>query len=43
VEDKKGKKFSKVPLTKRKAVRQRIAIAISESKKNNKDASYYFA
>jgi len=43
VEDKKGKKLSKDGLTKTKAERQRIAIAISESNRNHKDPSYYFA
>jgi hypothetical protein len=39
-----GKKFSNGPLTKQGAMRQRIAIAISEHKKNpNKPMRYFFA
>jgi len=42
VQDEKGKKFSKHPLAKVMAQRQREAIAISESRKKGKNASYYF-
>ena len=39
-----GEIFSKKPLTKQKAMRQRIAIAISEHKKNpEKSMKYWFA
>lgn len=38
-----GKVFSNKPLTKAKATKQRIAIAISEQKQNpKKPMSYYF-
>lgn len=42
VEDKKGKKFSKHPLTKKMATRQRVAIALSEARKTGKPVSTYF-
>ena len=42
VEDKKGKMFSNRPLTKKMATKQRIAIALSESRKTGKPASAYF-
>ena len=42
VENKKGEKFSKKPLTKKMAKKQRVAIALSESKKTGKPASYFF-
>ena len=42
VEDKKGKKFSKKPLSKKMAEKQRVAIALSESKMTGKPMSYYF-
>tara|TARA_R110002126_G_scaffold193088_1_gene341371 strand:- start:348 stop:524 length:177 start_codon:yes stop_codon:yes gene_type:complete len=39
-----GETFSKKPLTKQKAMRQRIAIAISEHKQNpEKPMRYFFA
>jgi hypothetical protein len=38
----KKKCFSKNPLTKKKAQKQRIAIALSESRKTGKPASNYF-
>lgn len=38
-----GKEFSKKPLTKQQAMRQRIAIAISEHKQNpTKPMRYFF-
>lgn len=43
VRDAKGKEFSNRPLTKKMATKQRIAIALSESKKTGKPASAYFA
>jgi hypothetical protein len=43
VEDPKGKKFSNRPLTKKVAQKQRIAIALSESRKTGKSPSLYFA
>jgi hypothetical protein len=42
VEDKAGKKFSNKPLTKKRAEKQRIAIAISESKKTGKSIDKFF-
>ena len=42
VENKKGKKFSKKPLTKQMATKQRIAIAISESKHKHKNIHNFF-
>jgi len=42
VEDKKGKMFSKHPLTKKMATKQRVAIALSESRKTGKPVSTYF-
>lgn len=43
VKDAKGKKFSKKPLTKKVAMKQRIAIALSEhAKKPNKSIGYFF-
>lgn len=42
VEDKKGKQFSGHPLTKKMAQKQRIAIALSESRKTGKPVSGYF-
>lgn len=39
-----GKKYlSSHPLTKDMAMKQRIAVALSESKLTNKPASFYFA
>lgn len=43
VKDAKGKTFSKKPLTKKMATRQRIAIALSEHSKTGKPTSSYFA
>ena len=43
VEDKKGRKFSTHPLTKKMAIKQRIAVALSESKKTGKSPGFYFA
>jgi len=42
VSDTKGKKFSNKPITKKMATRQRIAIALSESKKTGKPVSSFF-
>lgn len=42
VRDAKGHKFSKKPLTKKMAAKQRIAIALSESRKTGKPVSDYF-
>jgi len=42
VKDKKGKQFSNKPLSKKMATKQRIAIALSESKKTGKPVSTYF-
>jgi hypothetical protein len=39
----KKKCFSKTPLTKKRAISQRIAIALSESKKTGQPASHFFA
>lgn len=36
-------KFSKNPLTKSKAQKQRVAIALSESKMTHEPVSHYFA
>jgi len=41
--DNKGHCFSKKPLTKKMAEKQRIAIALSESRKTGKPAGIYFA
>lgn len=38
-----GHEYSKRPLTKKVAEKQRIAIALSESRKTGKPASLYFA
>jgi hypothetical protein len=35
--------YSKTPLTKRRAIAQRVAIALSESKKTGEPPSHYFA
>jgi hypothetical protein len=43
VKDVKGRKFSNKPLTKLGAQKQRIAIALSESRKTGKPASFFFA
>jgi hypothetical protein len=43
VRDAKGKEFSKRPLTKKIATKQRIAIALSESQKTGKPVSAFFA
>ena len=42
VKDVKGKKFSNKPISYNNAVKQRQAIAISESKLTGKPVSYYF-
>lgn len=42
VKDKAGHRFSKKPLTKTMATKQRIAIAISESKRKNKLVKNFF-
>ncbi len=42
VKDKAGKRFSKKPLSKKMATKQRIAIAISESKRTNKPINKFF-
>lgn len=42
VEDKAGKQFSNRPLTKKIAEKQRIAIALSESRKTGKPIGNYF-
>jgi hypothetical protein len=42
VMDKKGKQFSKKPLSKKIARKQQIAIALSESKKTGKPVSSFF-
>ena len=42
VSDTKGKKFSNHPITKKMATRQRIAIALNESKKTGKPVSSFF-
>jgi len=42
VRDAKGKTFSNHPITKKMATRQRIAIALSESRKTGKPVSSYF-
>lgn len=42
VADTKGKTFSSNPLTKKIAQKQRIAIALSESKSTGKPVSTYF-
>ena len=42
VRDAKGHKFSKKPLTKKMATKQRIAIALSESRKTGMPVSDYF-
>lgn len=41
--DNNGKCFSKKPITKKMAEKQRIAIVLSESKKTGKPAGIYFA
>lgn len=43
VSDQNKKTYSKTPLTKRRAVAQRVAIALSEAKKTGQPASYFFA
>lgn len=43
VKDVKGRAFSKKPLTKLGAQKQRIAIALSEARKTGKPISLYFA
>jgi hypothetical protein len=43
VEDKKGHRFSTKPLTKKKARKQQVAIALSESRATNKPVSAFFA
>ena len=35
--------FSKRPMTKKQAMKQRVAIALSLAKQDNKPASFYFA
>jgi len=42
VSDAKGRKFSKKPITKKMAMKQRIAIALSESEKTGKPVSSFF-
>jgi len=42
VEDKKGHKFSKKPLTKSKARKQQVALALGEAKATGKDAGAFF-
>lgn len=42
VVDNKGHKFSKKPITKKMAEKQRIAIAISEHKKTGKPMNKFF-
>lgn len=42
VEDKKGKRFSAKPLTKKRAKAQQVAIAISESKRTEEPVSKFF-
>jgi hypothetical protein len=42
VVDVKGKKFSKKPLTKERAISQRKAIALSESIRHNIPIKFYF-
>lgn len=42
VTDDKGRKFSNEPISKTMATKQRIAIALSESKKTGKSPSYFF-
>lgn len=42
VEDKNGRVFSKKPLTKKMSKKQRVAIALSESRKTGKPVSTYF-
>lgn len=37
-----GKAFSKQPLTKSRAEKQRLAIALNESKASNKPLSFFF-
>ena len=39
----KGQRFSKHPLTKSDAIKQREAIAISEAKKHHRSPSHYFS
>jgi len=43
VADAKQPSFSKKPLTKKMAQKQRVAIALSESRKTGKPPSFYFA
>jgi hypothetical protein len=43
VEDQNKKKYSKTPLTKRRAIAQRVAIALSEAKRTDKPVEYFFA
>jgi hypothetical protein len=43
VTDKSGKRFSKKPLSKKMALKQRIAIAISEANKTHKPIEKFFA
>lgn len=38
-----GQCLSKKPMTKKKATKQRIAVALSESRKTKKPVSVYFA
>ena len=42
VHDTKGRMFSKKPLTKKMAIKQRIAMALSDSRKTGKPVSDYF-
>lgn len=42
VEDKKGHKFSKKPLTKPKARKQQIALALNEAKETGKSPGAFF-
>jgi hypothetical protein len=42
VTDKSGKRFSKKPLSKKMALKQRIAIAISEANKTHKPIEKFF-
>ena len=42
VEGPRGKNYSKHPLAKEMAIRQREAIALSESARSKKPASFYF-
>jgi len=43
VHDLKGRMFSNKPLIKNMAVKQRVAIALSEAQKTGKSPSIYFA